>query len=434
MWQNGSGELQLNAVFSEGRVTPSLIKRDVTAISISYSTKSGNNYTFANLQPGIYIVQYDLENCSNYVYDTFNLKAYDFPSLAQSSLFQCNNNSFNVNALATGGIGPYTYEIIGSTPASPSIVQGPQAGQAFTINNGTSYTVVRLRAIDVCGNATINDASVLPLGNTVISASSDCFYNNVNLSVDTIPGAVYTWYKQTSSGNVLMGAGPIFNIPYMLPGDTGVYINVAAVNSGCLTKTASIRVTGACGFGLLGAGGISFEGSLVKGNTQLKWMTDNSFAGSGFIIQRSDDGIHFKQIGMMTVAAGNQSAAGHYFFTDSNTPMGKSLYRIAVVKQDFSQVYSRAIEINKTAQGDISVLANPVQEAFVLTFSHVKPGNYIVRLVTAEGRIVLSTNYNILAIDRKTIQRPAGLLPGVYYLRIRHSDGSSNGLIKLLFK
>lgn len=435
VWQNGSGDLLINAVFSEGNVTPKLIKRDATAINISYTIKTGSNFTFSNLQPGVYIIQYTLQGCSNPVYDTFDLKQYNFPSLNQSSVFQCNNNSFNVNATATGGINPYSYEIIGSTPASPSIIQGPQATPFFTISNGTTYAVVRLRATDACGNATINDASILPLGNTVVTASSDCFYNNVNLSVDSLPGATYSWYKKTSAtDSVLIGAGQTFNIPYMLPTDTGTYVSVAAVNGGCLTKVSSFHVTGTCGFGLLPANGISFTASLEKENAQLKWVTDKGFAATQFMVQRSADGIHFTALATVPVAAGTALEKTQYLFSDINTPYGRSFYRLAVMKQNQQLLYTKVIEINRTDNTVITVISNPVVDAFTVKFSHARPGKYMISLLNAESKTVLRGNYFVLASDSKTIQRPAGLATGMYYLQVLNTETGTQQTVKLFFR
>ena len=434
VWQNGSGDLLINAVFSEGRVYPRLIKRDAITININYSTKSGNNFTFSNLQPGVYVIQYSLENCSNLVYDTFDLKAYDFPSLAQSSVFQCNNNSFNVNATATGGVNPYTYEIIGSTPALPAIIQGPQASPAFTITNGTTYSVVRLRAIDACGNATINDASILPLGNTVITASSDCFYNNINLSVDTIPGAVYTWYKKlNATDSILLGSGQVYNIPYMLPTDTGTYVSVASVNSGCLTKKASFHVTGACGFGVLPAAGILFNGSMQNGYAGLQWITDKAFVADRFLVERSIDGNRFEQVGVVNAVKGS-IGAGEYLFTDFNTLSGRSFYRLGIVKQNAAMVYTRVIEINNLNTTTMQVLNNPVQDAFVLRFVNARPGKYAVSLISEDSRLVFNTSFTMKSNESRQITRPLGLAAGIYYLQVRDATGIERRSFTLVFK
>ena len=434
-WQNGSGDLLINAVFSEGHVTPKIIYKGGTAVSINYTTRSGSNFTFTNLQAAVYIIQYTLENCSNFVYDTFNLKSYTFPSLDQSSVYQCNNNSFKVNATATGGITPYTYEIIGSTPTSPSIIQSPQATPAFNINNGTTYSVVRMRVIDACGNATINDASILPLGNTVITASSNCYYNNIILSVDSIPNATYTWYKKTSpADSVLIGSSQTYSIPNLLPSDTGTYISVASVNSGCLTKISSYQVTGACGSGVLPINDISFNGFLEKDNVQLKWTTTKAFEAIKFIVERSSDGRNFSEIGTVNISANNNIATGQYFFSDVNAVTGKNFYRLNIIKLNRQALYTNVVEINKSAKISISVMPNPVVNEFSISFQHAKTGNYNISLISSEGSVILTNSYTIKIGDIINIQRPATAVPGVYVLLIFNRVTSQKEVIKLFFK
>ena len=86
------------------------------------------------------------------------------------------------------------YEIIQSTPATPSIVSAKQNSPVFTINNGTIYSLVRLRVTDACGNASLNDASVLPLAVMTVDVSLDCMYSTSVLSVDSsIANATYSW-------------------------------------------------------------------------------------------------------------------------------------------------------------------------------------------------------------------------------------------------
>src|SRR5207237_819643 len=96
LWLNGSGDLLVNAQFSGGSVTPSIISRDGIATSINYTTQSGSNYTFSNMQPANYIIKYTIQGCGTTVYDTFNLRPYTYPNLDQSAVYQCNNNNFSV--------------------------------------------------------------------------------------------------------------------------------------------------------------------------------------------------------------------------------------------------------------------------------------------------------------------------------------------------
>ncbi len=435
LWLNGSGDLLVNAQFSGGAITPSIISKDGSPVSINYSTQSGSNYTFSNMQPATYIIKYTLQNCGNLVYDTFNLKAYNYPSLDQSAVYQCNNNNFSVSAAASGGIAPFTYEIIGSLPSSPSIIKAPQAASTFAISNGTTYSLVRLRVIDACGNATINDASILPLANTIITASSDCYYNNITLSVDTVANASYTWYKKTSAtDSVMVDNNQTHTIPYLLPSDTGIYVNVMSVNSGCLQKVSTFRVTGACGGLLLAVNGLSFSAAPNGDNVQVKWITARSFDAKSFVVERSADGINFKELGNVEVSSNNNISTSQYYFSDLTSIPGKNYYRLRIIKPNGTIAYSDIEIVNKKGRVSVSVMPNPVAESFSIRFQPLASANYNVTLVGADGKVVMNNMYAVRPGDTKTIQRPGTIASGVYYLVVFNQATNEKEIIKLFFK
>ncbi|MEO6315812.1 MAG: hypothetical protein ABIU63_02105 [Chitinophagaceae bacterium] len=435
LWLNGSGDLLVNAQFSGGTVTPSIIQRNGTAVNVSFTTQSGSNFTFTNMQPANYIVKYTLQGCGTTVYDTFDLKPYDYPNLDQSAVYQCNNNNFSVSAAATGGLAPFTYEIIGSSPASPAIIQAPQVGSTFGISNGTTYSLVRLRIIDACGNAAINDASILPLSNTIVKSSSDCFYNDIKLTVDSIPNAIYSWYKKTSAtDSMLISNNQTFSITNLLPPDTGVYVSVVSVNSGCLTRISSFRVTGACGGGLLAVNGLSFSAAPEKENVQLKWTTAKSFDATSFIVERSTDGNNFKVIGSAAVSSNNKFVVSQYYFSDMNAVTGKNYYRLRIIKTNGSIAYTDVQIVSKKGKISVSVMPNPVAESFTIRFQPAASANYTVSLVSAEGKVVLNSTYAVRPGDAKTIQRPGTIATGVYYLLVLNQSTSEKEIIKLFFK
>ena len=181
----------------------SIIEMNFAADTIGYSFRSGNNFTFSNLNAAIYVVAYTFSAAvrrSSMIPSRFRTTA--FPSLAPSGAYQCDNNSFSVGAAVSGGIAPYNYQIIGSVPSAPVINTAMQSNPVFTINNGMQYSLVRLRAMDACGNATLNDVSILPLANTIVTATSNCIYQASTLSVDLVPNATYTWYKKANMSSI----------------------------------------------------------------------------------------------------------------------------------------------------------------------------------------------------------------------------------------
>jgi len=434
-WQNGSGDLLVNVQYSGGTATPSVISKDGVTVSMPYTTQSGSNFTFSTMEPATYIIKYTLQGCATIVYDTFNLKSYTYPSLDQSAVYQCNNNNFSVSAAASGGLAPFSYEIIGSSPSSPSIMYPAQGSPVFAINNGTTYSVIRLRVMDACGNATINDASILPLGNTIVKASSDCMYNDISLTVDSIPNASYTWYKKTSAtDSTLISSSQTYLITSLMPPDTGTYVCVVSVNSGCLTRISSFKITGACGGSLLAVNGLSFTAAPEKENVQLKWSTARGFDARSFIIERSIDGVSFKEIGSALVSSNNSISASQYFFSDINPVAGKNFYRLRIIRANGKIAYSDVELVSKKGKISVSVMPNPVAESFTIRFQPLTSANYNVSLVGADGKIILNSNYAVRPGDARTIQRPGSVATGIYYLVVLNQVTSEKDIIKLFFK
>jgi hypothetical protein len=434
-WLNGSGDLLVTAQFSAGTVTPSISAKNGVPVTINYSSVSGDNYTFNDMEPATYVVKYWLNVCGGTaVYDTFALDPYDYPNLDKSAVYQCNNNNFSVSAAVTGGVAPYTYEVIGSMPSAPSIIAGPQAAATFSIGNGVNYSLVRLRAIDACGNATINDASILPLANTIVTASSNCYYTDINLSVDTVANATYTWYKKTSyKDSVLVSNNQTHTIPYLLPSDTGTYVSVMSVNNGCLTKVSSFHISGMCG-GLLAVNGLTFNAAMEKDNVQVKWTTLKAFNASKFFIEKSTDGQSFTAIGSAAVAFNNSTSASQYFFADLHPVTGKNFYRLRIISTNGKVSYSDIATVYKKGTVSVSVMPNPVAESFTIKFQPAGNSNYAVQLMSADGKTVMNYSYAVRLGDAKTIQRPAAVTTGVYYLVVVNQANNDKEVIKLFFK
>ena len=196
----GGADLDITAATNMGTVTPKVIKKNNSAFVVNYNFHSGSLYRFSQLPPATYIVEYSTSGCNTKLYDTVAVTPYTYPDLSQSRAYRCDGNSISIGAVVTGGISPYMYEIFQSIPTTPNIITPPQSNPIFTFNNTTNYTLIRLRALDGCGNASINDVSMQPLAPILITPSTPltCYYDSLTLSVDTIANAVYEWYHKTS--------------------------------------------------------------------------------------------------------------------------------------------------------------------------------------------------------------------------------------------
>ncbi|HYM94012.1 MAG TPA: PQQ-dependent sugar dehydrogenase [Chitinophagaceae bacterium] len=109
---------------------------------------------------------------------------------------------------------------------------------------------------------------------------------------------------------------------------------------------------------------LSFTGSLQKNTTLLKWVTTNEINVSHFDIERSVNGVDFKNIGS-EVAKGNNNNTNNYSFIDydaANQISSVVYYRLKIFDIDGSFSYSQVISVTFTSFYTLIIHPNPVQQ------------------------------------------------------------------------
>lgn len=428
IWQNGSGDILATVNSNYYGVTPVIIKKNGLLFNMNYSSVSSNTYTFSDLEPAVYIVEYTQATCNGKVYDTVNLAPYSFPTQGQSAVYQCDNNGFSLGADVVGGVSPYTFQIIGSLPDTPIIVTSPQSSAVFSINNGTVYSLIRLRTIDACGNATLSDVSVLPLQNFSVHASDSCFYQNISLSVDSIPNATYLWYKKTSpTDSVLIGSGAAYNLPFFVPEDVGLYVCKVIVNNGCLTRLTSFNLTGNC-YGQVMPVAVHLDGRKIGNTNQLLWSSTSDRGILKFIIERKTAG----EAGFTTIGTVLAHSSSNYVFNDNNFTKGSNQYRLKLVYASKTELTN--VVILKTGVSEITVYPNPVKDVLSISITAERASDYQIDLVGASGQLVFTTEVKNVSSSTLTYPRDHKTGPGMYLLRITDKTAGKTEIRKLLFE
>jgi|GEM_PF-313775 len=430
-WENGAALISITTSSNLGTATPTIISKNGIATTINYSITTGNGFQFVDIEPATYILQYSISGCSGHVYDTVTVAPYAYPSLAQSAAYQCDNNSFSVGASPRGGIGPFTYEVIGSSPEFPSIVAPPQSNPVFTFDNGVEYSLVRLRAVDACGNATLNDVNILPLANSIVTASANCFYKDVTLSVDTVPNATFEWYKiNSNTDSTLVGTGTKLHMPALMPDEAGVYLSKMSVNSGCLTKMAYFNVTGNCD-GVLSLK-VSLTGKETSNGNQLGWVASSETSVQTYVIERSSFGSDNYEA-IATASPKNTKSSCRYAFVDKSANAAVSNYRIRVVDVNGVSTFTNKITIKKEDKAEIVVMPNPVTTEFNVSIAGKKAQNYQLSLYTMAGQSVFTKQE--VNIQNATLKYERGnIRPGIYVLRVYNTSTGATTVTKVLFQ
>ncbi len=437
-WANGSGEIISNLYSNLGMYSPVVVKKNGALVNIAPSLSEvvstyHNRYTFSEMEPAVYVIQYTISSCSKTVYDTVTVSTYVYPNLSNSAAYQCDNNNFSVNAVGGHGVAPFTYEIIGSNPVGPSIITAAQLSSIFDITTSSPYSLVRMRAVDACGNGTLNDVSVLPLGNLSITSSNiDCYSNYITLNVDTIPNATYTWYRKLSpTDSVMINTSQSYTIPYLLPSDTGTYVCKTVVNNGCLMRLSYYDIQGDCDI-ILPVKLLSFEGKLENGRVPLKWKATEERSISHYVVERkSAHSNSFEEIG--SVNAVNSGDVTPYNFTDQNPGAGSLQYRLRIVTMDGKVSYSNILNIQNEADV-ITAGPNPVKDVLTIQINAKKESRYAISLVNTSGQVMNQQVTGDVTSTSIQIQRTKQMSPGMYILRIENKTSGYLFTKKLLFQ
>jgi hypothetical protein len=422
LWQQGSGRIRISTFTNMGSVSVKIIKKDGGFLTpeLAPNTAVGGIYNFNDLRAGTYLIRYQLSDvCNRSLYDTVTIKPYTYPNLTRSSGYQCDVSGFSVSAVASNGIGPFTYEIIGNTPKNPSIIRPPQADPVFNIDNGYKYSLIRLRALDACGNAALGDASILPLAAYKIVADSNCFQSSATLSVDTIYNSTYSWYKKRKHNSIdstYLGSGYKLFIPFVSAGDTGTYICDVRVNTGCVNRSYRFNLTGLC-YNYLPITVKDFNGKLVQDQVELAWKASQEIELRAYVVERSNVGNNFAEIGRVT-AGRNSSGEFQYNFIDPSPRDGENFYRLKLLSNTLHNNFSNTILlVHKRPSHVIRVYPNPVINELSVGFEKAGLNLYRVQLLSMANQVVYETTVNADNSRDLHISRQPFMKKGVYILK-----------------
>jgi hypothetical protein len=168
----------------------------------------------------------------------------------------------------------------------------------------------------------------------------------------------------------------------------------------------------------------SFSAILTTDKVDLKWTTSSEKNVSHFSIEKSTDGIHFSERGLV-FAFGNTSETKNYSFTDGNinvSQVGVIYYRLRSVdidgKNELSQV--KTIRIGKKNEQSISNILtypNPVSTELHVTIPTNWQGKKVsYELLNGNGQVM---QRNIAATFSQTESMNVNsLAPGIYIIKV----------------
>jgi len=177
---------------------------------------------------------------------------------------------------------------------------------------------------------------------------------------------------------------------------------------------------------------VSFEARPSNNDILLLWETAAEDQTDHFIVQRSADGVNYKDIGFVNARG---TGSNNYSFTDAGAmklAVKKWYYRIKDVDKDNKFALSRVatVTLNKSI-ASILILPNPVVNELKLVIQATSNDQATIRVINMKGQVVLDKTTAIVRGKNTVITDASGLSNGVYMLQITAGESSTTERIMI---
>jgi hypothetical protein len=176
---------------------------------------------------------------------------------------------------------------------------------------------------------------------------------------------------------------------------------------------------------------VDFTAKAASSSAVLNWTTAAEVNNSHFVVQRSNDNVHFTPVTEVSSLAsnGNSTRALTYSFVDdaakANSANNTVYYRLVQVDMDGSEYTSASVAVNFTdAKANVVVAPNPFTHNFTVFAGEV--GNHTVVVTDITGKVMFSkevSNANSIQITEMN-----EMSAGIYFVTV--DNGSAIKVLK----
>lgn len=266
----------------------------------------------------------------------------------------------------------------------------------------------------------------------------DIYYNSGNSDIDNFYSLIYIPFQLGSyfmDGGAGMQTGLVFtgvcNAPPSVqwipadglsdpfntttmaaPDSTEIYQFVVTQAGGICADTFSLALI--CT--ILEQACQSFRSSTVGDDVLLNWEMSNLPELSHFLLEQSNDGIHFTPLSEIPIMSGQTN----YAYTDamalhSNQP--SRYYRLTLAHPDGSYSHvCKIINVQTLTDSAIRIYPNPSADKMVLEIELPRSGHFPLRIIDPLGRVLFAHNYFINSGWQRIEINLEGLPVGDYIL------------------
>jgi hypothetical protein len=315
-----------------------------------------------NAAPSISIQPSDASNCAG---EDITLSV----TATNATSYQWQKNGVNIGSAINN-----SYTIVSSTNADEGAYRVIAAAIGCPNATSSEADVIIIDDVEI-SNATA-DFNILPNGFFILTKTVKNSSSNTDFTF-SITGAssnpTISGFGSTS-GSFDLGT-PINTIGYTLTtADLGAGISIASLSltnddQNNVLAATTFTVTGPCGndveeiaINLLPVELTFFKGEIFGDLIYLKWQTASELNNVGFFVERSQDGLRWKEMDFIK-GFGTTLETHDYKWADTTPDSGNNYYRLKQVDRDGTTNYSEIVVVNfdKSKLETFVVAPNPTQ-------------------------------------------------------------------------
>jgi len=140
------------------------------------------------------------------------------------------------------------------------------------------------------------------------------------------------------------------------------------------------------------------QGEELPIGIMLDWSTCMEESNSMFIIERSDDGISFTNIGAVK-GSGNSKTLHEYNFLDINARAEQIYYRLRQIDFDGSFSFSQVLSVSKKTPNNFMIAhmsSITAVKSFEVTIDAFKSGQLTYELIDQQGNTIMTKQKNVV--------------------------------------
>lgn len=214
---------------------------------------------------------------------------------------------------------------------------------------------------------------------------------------------------------VYAGTGSNVTVTGLTAGDMYYYKVFEYNGSAAPVYNTSAVLSGSAATGTLPVTWLYFNATQKSDRVALAWGTSAEMNSAYFIVERSINGVDFKEAGRVE-ARNNSVVDQHYSFNDVVTAEQKLYYRLKQTDKDGTYNYSKIVSVQTTEKTTARIQPNPVQNSFRVQLPD-NTQNAVLSIFNAAGVIVHKQTINNM--QQVNVQQ---LSAGVYYLSIQQGN------------